>query len=318
MQLVANSIDGFLAYWSNLNEVSGEIHSVFERAVNIKTSSGQLVSVLSSAGLDGPNTLVVELPRGNDFITMGLKTGMSARLGREGATFGEGVLCLRISGAQHWWPRLAGGDERLQATRLKRNLAALLKGLPQGKDHKGLGMLMPMAVEMVAGRWTAVQHVRLNQLSRWALPGIRSLLTGTLGHDQILLEKGLDQLLGLGTGFTPSGDDLLVGYLGTLKIISRRVGGPELGNVLEVTGRHLRHNRNRTTFASGNLLLYACQGRISSSMLAVVRALLFGTHPQARSAARDLMQMGASSGSEVLLGILLALSLMLRLSEVSA
>jgi hypothetical protein len=315
VEIAATSIDGFLAYWSGLHEVRGEIHSVFQRALNIKTTGGQLISVLSSTGLDGPNTLVADLPQGLDFVAMGLRSGMPVRLDRVGADLGQGALCLRIGRAQKWWPRLAGGAERLDWTRLKSNLRAILKNLPSREFKEGLGGLLYLVDEMVSGHWNEVSGKRLNRLTRSALPGMKDLLAGVLERDEILLERGIHQLVGLGTGLTPSGDDMLMGFAGTLNVVSRRVGSPEMEDVLETIARYLRALKSSTTFVSGNLLSYACAGRVSSPVLSVIRAVMFQKPSQACSAAEDLMRLGGNSGCEILLGILLALSLTPRLGE---
>lgn len=307
MELVATSIDGFLAYWCGLHEVHGEIHSVFERALNIITSGGQLISVISSIGLEGPNTVVAELPLGLNFIAMGLRSGMPVRMGRVEADVGRGALRLRMNLAQKWWPRLAGGAQRMDMTRLRDNLSTLVKTLPRGEIKGGLGRLVYHVGEMVAGRWRAVESLRLSRLERQALPGIRDLLSGTLERDEARLGTGFGILIGLGSGMTPSGDDVLLGFIGTLSVLSRRVGGPEVEGLLEIFKRHLMILKDRTTFVSGNLLSYAPGGRISSPILSLVRALLFGKISAARSAVKNILRLGASSGSEVLLGILLAL-----------
>jgi hypothetical protein len=315
MEIAATSMDGFLAYWSRLTEVSGHIHSVFQRAVNIRTSGGQLISVVSSEGVNGPNTVVTDLPHDFDFSTMGLKSGMPMRLGKGGGDLGGGTVSISVSAAQKWWPRLADGAEHLDKTRLKRNLSYLVKTLPKREPSEGIGNLFCVADKMVSGHWSAVRRLKLNKLTRQALPGMRALLEGMLGRDENLLKRGLRGLLGLGPGLTPSGDDLLMGFIGTLSLISRRVGGPEVTDLLEVIKRQLMENKDRTTFVSGSLLSYACAGRIFSTALSVVRALIYGKPSEARSAAENLMRLGAGSGREVLLGIVLAISLVPHLGE---
>jgi hypothetical protein len=313
MELVATSIDGFLAYWCGLHVVYGEIHSVFQRALNIRTSGGQLISVLSSSDLAGPNTVVTELPPGLNFIALGLRSGMPVRMDRVEADVGHGALCVRIHLAPQWWPRLAGGAEHLDMVRLRHNISALLKTLPREGIKEGLGRFVSYVAEMVAGRWGAVESLRLSRLERQALFGIRDLIRGTLERDEDRLGLGFGKLIGLGTGMTPSGDDLLCGYIGTLSVVSRRVGGPDVEDLLEIFKHQLRAMKERTTFVSGSLLSYASGGRVSSPVLSVVRALLFGKVSTARSAVDNLLRLGASSGADVLLGVLLALFVAPRL-----
>jgi hypothetical protein len=308
MELRATSIDGFLAYWCGIHEVRGEIHSVFQNTLNIKTSGGQLISILSLADLDGPNTVLTELPQGHDFLSMGLRSGMPVRLGGDEADLGEGALNLRIGRAHKWWPRLAGGLERLDMDRLRMNLDGLLADLPREHLQGGLGRLILSVHEIVDGRWEALEEQE-DELVKRALPGIRDLWQGALGVNEVLLQKALDELLGLGTGLTPSGDDVLLGFIGTLSVVSRRIGSPRTDRLLEIIKNHLNALRDRTTFISSNLLSYACAGRISNPILATIRALLFEEQEAARAAAGSLLGQGASSGSEILLGVMMALSL---------
>jgi hypothetical protein len=315
MELRARSIDGFLAYWCGIHEVRGEVHSVFQKTLNIKTSGGQLISILSLADLDGPNTVVAELPQGEDFITMGLRSGMPVRLDSGEADLGEGALSLRIGKAHRWWPRLADSMQRLDLKRLTDNMELLLRSLPREEVHQGLGRLLFNLDKIAAGQWHLIEDAEEKELVRLALPGIRDLWQGALECDEELLKTSLNELLGLGTGLTPAGDDLLLGFVGTLSVVSRRVGGPEVERLLDIIRQHLSSRKDRTTFISSNLLAYACAGRISAPILSVIRALLFEEIEAVRSAARTLVRQGAGSGSEILLGILLALSLMPRLCE---
>jgi hypothetical protein len=310
MNLVASSIDGFLAYWCGLNDVLGEIHSVYKNALNIRTSGGQLVSILSQDNPDGPNTMVTELPEGMDFITMGLRSGMPVRLmGRE-AQLGEGTLNVRTSKAEKWWPRLIDGLEHLDMSRLGKNLRTLKKELQDREFLEGLGPLLHCVDDLVGGRWDSIQLGEENVLIQRALPGIQDLMSGSLKRDQGSLQEGVQKLLGLGSGSTPSGDDLLLGYVGTLSVVSRRIGGPEVEGLLESIRSQLHTIRDQTAFVSGSLLGYACAGRISSSILDVIRSLLLDGTRSIRTSVKDLLGQGQSSGSEVLLGILLALSVL--------
>jgi hypothetical protein len=315
MELTATSIDGFLAYWCGLNDVCGEIHSVFHRAMNIRTSGGQLISILSQVNGDGPNTVVAELPNGVDFISMGMRSGMPVRLGKKEALLGEGLVHLRMHRAHKWWPRLASGLECLNMDRLEGNLSILRDQLTDNDYSDGLGQLLLHLEDVANERWQKVRTACHGELIEKALPGLRSLVEGFLKQDADRLHQGLDGLVGLGMGLTPSGDDLLLGLTGTFSLVSKRVGGPVMDSILEDIRTYVAQIRGRTTFVSGNLLAYACSGRIASPILDVIRALLYEEAPAALVKAKMLLRQGESSGSEVLVGVLLALSLLPRLEE---
>jgi hypothetical protein len=312
MELTATSIDGFLAYWCGLNDVCGEIHSVFEHALNIKTSGGQLVSILCGVDQAGPNTVVARLPEGLDFISMGLRAGMPARLRGSRVQLGTGDVQLRTGSARKWWPRLADGLAPVDLQRLESNLAALDEKIAALPPDRGLGRLLPDAADMAAGRWdrVAADHAAEDDdhgMVRTALPVIENLMSGYLEAEDDALQQGVEGLIGLGSGLTPSGDDLLLGFIGTLGAVSKRMDGREVESILEAVRDHLYENRHRTTFVSANLLAFACAGRVADPILNVIRALLFGETAVMIERVEALLRRGDSSGSEVLLGILLAL-----------
>jgi len=313
MELTATSIDGFLAYWCGLNDVRGEIHSVFQHALNIRTSGGQLVSILSGADRAGPNTVVARLPRGVDFISMGLRAGMPARLRGTRVQLGAGDVQLRTGSARKWWPRLADGLELVDVHRLEINLAALDEKFAARPPSRGLGLLLNDAADMAAGRWDRVADRHRHgedpgEFIAAALPAIQKLMQGYLKRDGLALQQGVEGLIGLGSGLTPSGDDLLLGFIGALGAISKRMNGPEMEGILEAIRDHLYENRHRTTFISTNLLAFACAGRVAEPILNVIRSLLFEETASMMERVEVLLQQGDSSGSEVLVGILLALS----------
>jgi hypothetical protein len=240
---------------------------------------------------------------------------MPVRLDGVEVDLGQGAVNLDIGTARKWWPRLAGGAERININRLRRNLRSVRRMALKGEAGEGLSELLSLAGLLAAGRWRTVRRMARTPLIRQAIPGIRDILLGALKRKEDLLGRGLRELIGLGTGQTPSGDDLLLGFIGTLSVVSRRIGGPEVEDLLRIIRRELRVMKERTTFISGRLLSYACVGRISSPIISVVRAMLYGDAPDARSSARALMRLGTDSGSEILLGVLLALSLVPRLSK---
>lgn len=320
MELTATSIDGFLAYWCGLNDVRGEIHSVFQHALNIKTSGGQLVSILCGSDRAGPNTVVARLPNGMDFISMGLRAGMPARLRGTRVQLGAGDVQLRTGSARKWWPRLADGLELIDLRLLETNLAAVNESFTDRPPGRGLGSLLPAAADMAAGRWDRVEDERGRsddgeELVSRALPAIRDLMRGYLRRNGRALQRGIEGLIGLGAGLTPSGDDLLLGFIGALRAVSKRMNGSEMESVLEAIRDHLYENRQRTTFISANLLAFACAGRVADPVLHVIRSLLFEETASMMERVEVLLRQGDSSGSEVLLGILLALEPLLHVER---
>lgn len=108
-------------------------------------------------------------------------------------------------------------------------------------------------------------------------------------------------LLGSGGGLTPAGDDVLVGFVATVRVLTGALAAapPPWQASLQ---RWLRdHAPQRTTDLSARLLVHATRGEVITPLAAVLHALCRGDG-LARAAAR-LSHVGASSGRELLAGV---------------
>ncbi len=106
-----------------------------------------------------------------------------------------------------------------------------------------------------------------------------------------------ESLLGLGKGLTPAGDDILTGYLAA----GRRLG-------LDLS-RH-RDMPYKAFTATGSLsataIYFAARGRVQQRLEAVISALASSSE-ELVAPAEALMAVGSSSGSDMLLGVYIAL-----------
>lgn len=111
-----------------------------------------------------------------------------------------------------------------------------------------------------------------------------------------------EQLMGLGPGLTPSGDDMLSGVLVAL----RRLGGAAgvdkavwLADWLAATVAF--DARTRTTPISATLLHCAAQGQACADALAVLRGL--AGHQPLEPAVQRLLRLGHTSGADLAWGL---------------
>ncbi len=106
------------------------------------------------------------------------------------------------------------------------------------------------------------------------------------------------RLIGLGEGLTPAGDDFLVGVLaGSTAFLEEE----RLKNLL--AGEIPSKARGRTTDVSYRMLTAACSGEFDEAMVRVVEALGESSR-DVRGPAIDLLAVGASSGANMLAGLL--------------
>lgn len=115
----------------------------------------------------------------------------------------------------------------------------------------------------------------------------------------------IEGLVGAGIGLTPSGDDVMCGYLAVLSCF------PELYDFRQEISLALSHCLFRTTDISRQMLQAAIQHEFSATMLNYLEALQQYDDDTAccmlDSAAQNLCSVGSSSGSDMLFGVWLGL-----------
>ena len=111
--------------------------------------------------------------------------------------------------------------------------------------------------------------------------------------------KGLSSLIGLGPGFTPSGDDFIMGVLAG-ETISRTLGR----NFLEIDRRDLRTSLHKTNDAGRTLLWQALQGHFPCYLMEAVEGLVKarGFHAIGKVMSCAVAH-GETSGTDALAGL---------------
>jgi len=175
----------------------GQVVSVYPRAVNIRCGHGLLVSVIEQA--EHMTALSLHVP--SYFRSQGaqLQTGARVRFEKDGLSF-DG-FSMGIHQDTPWEAPLAPRDVR----GFSRSRTAIFRELlfQQGKRGGLLGLMRPGDAQ--------------NLFVQKAAGILRRSFQHTPDGARI---NGLSQLVGLGPGLTPSGDDFIAGLLLGEKILS--------------------------------------------------------------------------------------------------
>lgn len=219
---------------------------------------GAVVAVVTHDGVRLPNAVVVPLPR-----TARPFSGVNGEV-----TVGGGGIVLgglRVHAARYWNPRplLAPVDPLT----LGRRLARLRETLAASPARPGL----------------PVPH-RLADACRMA--GLAAAAYAA------------DQLVGLGPGLTPSGDDLLAGTLAALRLL-----GGDAAFTTALADHVSTVGARRTTALSATLLRLAGRGEVAAEVGQVIRAL--NGQGSLDEAAGRLYAIGHCSGADLAQGLLI-------------
>ncbi len=267
-----------------------QVHSVFLRACNIETESGELVTVLAPGSGNLPHGIRCASPIAP--LCARLRQGQTAAL--EGATLRVSAadFVVDLSCAAVWngtVPALLPGVRGAEPLGAFRELCETLR--EQAPDQG----IAPALFSSRSPRCTLARAL-VTRLAQ-TLP---LLARATEAADAGAVVSTLGALVGLGAGLTPAGDDFIVGYLAALWSRSHRESGVAalLRALVAPVGRLSLH----TNAISRQMLLDALRGHFAERLTEVVRCVC--SSGDVAGASLRALQVGHSSGADILCGLL--------------
>ncbi len=290
----------------------GVIHSAFDRAVNIQLDRSFRIIALTFASAGGlPYAFMLDEGGPVSFISRGVKAGQIVSL--------EAGACLVIEGAPDrydfssatsWEPamgKLADPEDQQAFSEL---LGWASEYVYERANLAGLAPLLKDPQRLFSGMLELETKADL-RLARHALPDVTGLLVALMQEDGTMLSVATARLIGYGIGGTPSGDDLLVGLLAALTR-SSTTQAERMRHLLTTCVEGQLH-ADATSLLSLTVLRHALAGEFSEKIHVVTRQLM---HPDGLEnlevSLQRLLLHGATSGSEIFLGVCLGYLLTLN------
>ena len=283
---VALSISRAVRERLDAGRFDAQVLAVFDRACNLVTPDGDVLTLVIPQVGDGPLNVVVN---GTPGVFAGVGHGVPLRLAEDRLQV-DG-LWVDLEGAAVWEPR--PDWETLRARR-----TAIGSWLPHLRAlclrHAPASSLLVL----LAG--SPPEDTPTHAILSAARKATAALQEGWAGDPQ-RLHEGVAGLAGLGIGLTPAGDDFLTGAMlwAWLDHPTPELFCPAVARVAAP----------RTTTLSAALLKAAARGECSAAWHALLSALSMGQREGARykivEAVHEILSRGATSGADSLAGFLL-------------
>jgi hypothetical protein len=282
----------------------GSIHSVFPRAANL-LFGGRLLTLHARETPCAPNGLVLPLRAGQGPLA-DLQTGMAVIIERGAIHIPTPNVRLSTQNSRPWNPHPQLEPAACPPERLERNLALLTALLASQAPRDGLAALASLPVD--AASFAAAPDSPSSSdgsfLLHTARPATRRLLEGVIRRDIQPVRQGASTLIGLGPGLTPSGDDLLIGFMAATILLSEPLGLSS-GFYQRLNLEFLTIARGRTNKLSITWMEYAKQGEVAEHVGRLFKTLVSEDARLLEEAAMMVLKSGATSGADVLTGIIL-------------
>ena len=287
--------------------LSWRVHSVFRQALNV-VAGDHLVAVAPQSAGGLPNGISVS--GAPDFRVLGLIEGMPMNGSWPIFELPKAGVRLDLARAWAWSPHLVAGGIDPRDDAMRRRIGAAADIVAARATRVGFArcieLLRPVAVGTAPdrGSWPgSVGAATFDDGFSAANAGMRSIeaMRAAIAYgDRAAALEATDELIGLGDGLTPSGDDFLVGLTAALRATRHDLAAP-------IATRAAGRARGATTDVARAALEHAARGEYAERIHDVLGALARSDEERLRSQVERALSWGASSGADSLLGVLVAL-----------
>ena len=272
------------------------VHSIFRSAINLSPAKeSNLLTLVTSSEADLPQGIRVDTPEDFSFESGALRAGEPATC-RDGL-LRFGSLTIDLCGARRWKCDLPS----LQADLTDPAVATAWRSVWDALNKRQV----QLNAEIIAQDLFRSDETIRAGMPRKAGAAMRGLLDATRRTDPAA-PASVHSLIGLGSGLTPSGDDLLVGYLAGLWCAVQN--GRERALFISSLGETVIRLSQRTNAISRTYLYHAARGQVSSRLADLAEAICLGENSDRLLAvAESAMQVGHTSGMDAVTGLLIGL-----------
>lgn len=268
------------------------VHSAFESAVNMRLSKeDRLISVLISDRYKLPQGIHITQ---KDIQFQTLEPGSLAACRGGTLRFDTFPLSIDLRGTPVWKCGVAGLKMEMDSPSSQQAWSTAWDLLNRRQRRTNCDIIADDVFRLQAG------SILGQKISRPVL----QLVASSDAFDAGRSIQAAESMIGIGPGLTPSGDDILIGFLAGLWSLSGR--HPKHHSFLRTFGEGILQIAQRTNEISRTYLYHAARGQFSSALSTLVENI--GTGGDVEQATQDAMRVGHSSGMDTVTGLLAGLA----------
>ncbi|MEL7626476.1 MAG: DUF2877 domain-containing protein [Anaerolineaceae bacterium] len=285
---------------SFLSEHEGQVarsHSLYHHAANLIVGDDDLITITSHDEIP-PMGIAIDC---SESLMRLFKSDDKVILNPENLTVLNSEIQIDLCEAQIWDTDLLSDEETLSVDALSQKRTELLTWL---EKQPGVGLL-PL-LNRLTNNQTDTEPANDNLYSRYIGADLEKFTTAIMASDWEGALALTDKLVGFGMGSTPSCDDFLMAYLLVFKVAEalHPVHFPWVSHFNHTVAKKAI---KQSPLISAMMLRHAANGKVSSSHQNLLRACLFNNYETPVVYASQVIQYGATSGADFLLGLVCAL-----------
>ena len=275
---------------------SGEVISAGSRAAYIETADGEILAACRPDQCPHPRSFLTDLD------LAGLEIGLSVWFEASELRFGSGA-CVGLAESQVWNPSLLQGSTSLSPAVLRTRWDDLAQASIAFHEGDNLGLAVPL----LANRFDALEMNCNSPLVAAGISQVEKLIPHCRRGDLSRTLTMAEDLIGLGHGLTPSGDDFVGGLVFMYRQIEAAYPTSGLWKGGDVPAL-LKSSKRMTSRISHTLLADLLEGQSHAPLHDLVNDLFSDRRPfAAEGHVRSVSSIGHGSGWDMLTGMLFGL-----------
>lgn len=202
-----------------------------------------------------------------------------------------------------WSPSPLSARDIVERTELPGRVTDFFTGFDVSQAG-GFGNFIPQILSLAQNGSIQLSAPFADPILRAAQPRVLDLARACLDQDASRISRGVEALMGLGTGLTPSGDDFVGGLLFAAKTLQTVYPGPKgIAPPFAIDAYS-----SRTHLISFTLLKDHANGHAIAPLHEIIHGLLAGeSRERMYASAFRLLEVGHSTGWDLLAGLLTGL-----------
>ncbi len=268
----------------------GRVHSVFRNSINILTPENALLTLLSKKKEIYRNPISIVIAE-EDFLNWGISPNEKVIYKENSLVFLNTNLHIDLSNKITWDSSFRYFGPLAPSHIIQENIERIKFFIKVMEWNKGL---LPLVIE-------TFPH---SHFSKKMLP----ILTKIIENESINL-SGMEKIVGLGDGLTPSGDDFLSGFLVILYYFGRYLDIQD--EINKVISQILETVYTKTNLISATFLMLAAKGEAFFLLREIIKDLL-GRRGFDMENIRLLIEYGGTSGASILAGLIFGIDYALK------
>ena len=279
---------------------TGAVHSVFKKACNIRLDDGRLLALLAPQLANLPHGIRIDMAPELTFAGH-LRVGQTAGCRADVLRLGGAGLSIDLGPARLWRSDLTAAGADLD--RAEVGTAWRIAWHALWRHECGASM-----THEPHGFAASVRHVSpCDALRRAAFRDALRLARAARSRQPEQAAATIGRLIGRGPGLTPTGDDLLVGFLAGLWVAAGEQ--PERLAFIDWLGKAVKEAAVATNEISRTFLCHAAAGSVAEPLALLARTIAQAAPPgEVERATARALRFGHTSGADAALGLLLGMA----------